>query len=305
VSDLILHHFDFSPFAEKARLCLGQKGLAWASVQIPMNMPRPDLMPLTGGYRKTPVLQIGADIYCDSRLIARELERRFPTPTLFPRGNVGVAMAFSQWSDTAYFNSGAGLAMALNMQNIDKAVIEDRKQFFNFMDFNRLESDVPHMLTQLRAHGALLEEQLADGREFLLGAEPGWIDVCAYFPTWMSRTFFAQGNVMLAPYARLQAWEARVKAIGHGRRRDIEAEAALEIARAAKAAPGAGVDPADPLGLRVGDQVSVSPDDYGKVPVAGRLVTLQLHEVAVERDEPRVGTVVTHFPRIGYRVDRV
>jgi glutathione S-transferase len=238
-------------------------------------------------------------------LIARELERRFPTPPLFPRGNAGLSQAFSQWSDTAYFNAGAGLAMALNLANIDQAVIEDRKQFFNFMDFNRLESDIPHMLTQLRANSALVEEQLADGRNFLLGAEPGWVDVCAYFPTWMSRTFFAQGNEILAPYARLRAWEARLQAIGHGTRRDIEGQVALDIARAADPLPGLGIDAADPLKLSVGERVSVSPDDYGKVPVSGELVTLALHEVAIRREDPRVGAVVTHFPRIGYRIERV
>jgi glutathione S-transferase len=305
MAELILHHFDYSPFAEKARLALGLKGLAWASVQIPMNMPRPDLMPLTGGYRKTPVLQIGADVYCDSRLIARELERRFPEPSLFPRGNAGLAIAFSQWSDTAYFNSGAGLSMALNMQNIDKDVIEDRKQFFNFMDFNKLERDVPHMLTQLRANAALLEEQLADGRTFLLGDSPGWVDICAYFPTWMSRTFFAQGTEVFAPYLRMHAWEQRMKAIGHGRRQHIEAQVALDIAKRAEPAAGAGIDPADPLQLTAGARVSVAPDDYGKVPVVGDLVTLALHEVAIRRHDPRVGTVVTHFPRIGYRIERV
>ena len=103
---LILHHFDFSPFAEKARLVLGFKHLPWDSVQIPMVMPKPELMPLTGGYRKTPVLQIGADIYCDTRLIARELERRFPSPTLFPDGNRGIALALSHWTDTALFEPG-------------------------------------------------------------------------------------------------------------------------------------------------------------------------------------------------------
>src|SRR5689334_19212590 len=36
--------------------------------------PRPELMPMTGGYRRTPVLQIGADIYCDTQLILRVLK---------------------------------------------------------------------------------------------------------------------------------------------------------------------------------------------------------------------------------------
>ena len=49
----------------------------------------PDLVVLTGGYSKTPVLQIGADIYCDTKRIADELETRFPQPTLYPDGATG------------------------------------------------------------------------------------------------------------------------------------------------------------------------------------------------------------------------
>ena len=81
MSDLILHHYPTSPFAEKARLMLGFKNLAWRGVEIPPIAPKPDLTPLTGGYRRTPVLQDGADVWCDTRLIARELERRVPSPT--------------------------------------------------------------------------------------------------------------------------------------------------------------------------------------------------------------------------------
>ena len=61
MSDLILHHYPTSPFAEKVRLILGFKGLAWKSVFIPMIMPKPDVIALTGGHRRTPLLQIGAE----------------------------------------------------------------------------------------------------------------------------------------------------------------------------------------------------------------------------------------------------
>ena len=304
MTDLILHHFDYSPFAEKARLAFGLKGLAWRSVQIPMIMPKPDLMPLTGGYRKTPVLQIGADIYCDTRLIARELERRFPAPTLFPDGNRGLSLALTHWSDTAFFEPGAGLSMALTDQ-VPEAVITDRKQFFNFMNFDRLKQDVPHMLSQLRGNLALLEEQLADGRTFLLGANPGWADIACYFPVWMARIFVPAAAPVLEAHPGVAAWADRVKAIGHGRRTDIDASTALDIARDSTAAPRGGVDTDDPLKLAAGTKVGVSPDDYGKVPVTGELVTLTLDEVAVRRSDPRVGEVVTHFPRIGYRIERV
>src|SRR5271163_2053304 len=86
MTDIILHHYKTSPYSEKVRLGLGLKGLTWASVEIPIIMPKPDLTALTGGYRKTPVMQIGADIYCDSQWIMRELERRHPTPSFYPAG---------------------------------------------------------------------------------------------------------------------------------------------------------------------------------------------------------------------------
>lgn len=299
---LILHHFDWSPFAEKARLALGLKRLEWASVQIPMILPKPDLMPLTGGYRKTPVLQIGADVYCDTRLIACELERRFPDPTLFPGGNRGAALALSHWSDTALFEPGAGLSMA--NKDLPEPLVADRKQFFNFMDFSRLEQDSPHLSTQLRANARLIEEQLADGRRFLLGDAPGWADICAYFPLWMTRTFVAGAAAMLPQGERALAWEARVRAIGHGHRIELDANAALDVANSARPEPGRGVDPRDPLALRAGERVTVTPDDYGKVAVTGELVTLDVEEVAVRRSDPRVGMIVTHFPRIGYRIER-
>ena len=304
MTELILHHFDWSPFAEKARLVFGLKALAWRSVQIPMIMPKPDLMPLTGGYRKTPTLQIGADVYCDTRLIALELERRHPTPTLFPGGSRGLAQALSHWSDTAFFQPGAGLSMAL-AREVPAAVVADRKQFFSFMDFSQLQAQVPHLLTQLRANAHLLEEQLADGRPYLLGAAVGWADITAYFPLWMARTFVPEAVAeLLAPDTWTAAWEGRVRAIGHGTRTDIDAATALDVARAAEPEPGAGVDEHDPLKLRAGELVSVTPDDYGKIPVTGELVTLNVESVAVRRHDPRVGNVVTHFPRIGYRVER-
>src|SRR6188768_244952 len=102
MSELILHHYPTSLFAEKARLLLGFKGLSWHSVKISPVMPKPDLTALTGGYRRTPVLQIGADVYCDTALIARVLEALAPTPTLFPDG-APTAPVLAQWADFTLF----------------------------------------------------------------------------------------------------------------------------------------------------------------------------------------------------------
>jgi glutathione S-transferase len=295
--DLILHHFDLSPFAEKVRVMLGLKRLAWHSVDIPMVMPKPDLVALTGGYRKTPVLQIGADIYCDTRLIARELERRFPTPSLFPDGSRGLTEALAAWSDRVFFDPGAGLSMGTNQALIPAPVLDDRKAFFNFMDFSRLESDIPHLSTQVLVALDLIETQLADGRPFMTGPQPGLADILAYFPLWMLRGNVAKTPEWVATLPCLLAWEARMGLIGHGQRLPMTADEALGLAQAMPVQSAAEIDPRDPLGL-------TAPDDYGRVPVQGTLHRLTRHEVAVKRHDERAGTVAVHFPRGGYRVER-
>jgi len=302
--ELILHHFDLSPFAEKVRLMLGLKGLEWRSVQIPMLMPKPDLTALTGGYRKTPVLQIGADVYCDTRLIAVELEARHPAPSLFPERNRGMSLALSAWSDRAFFEPGAGLSMGLNKRGLPDAVINDRKAFFNFMNFDALERDIPYLTTQLRAQADLIEQQLQDARPFLFGDAAGLADIHAYFPVWMARGNVPTAGAIFSRLPRLAQWESRMRAIGHGRRSEMSAADAHARARNAVPCRGLGVDMDDVLALSEGEEVVVTPDDYGRDPVRGHLESLALHEVAVRRSHPAVGTVVVHFPRIGYRVER-
>ncbi len=108
-TEIIFHHFDASPFSEKIRLAFGLKGLAWRSVRVSPIMPRPDLMPLTGGYRRTPTMQIGADIYCDTAVILAEIEARWPEPPLWPKGQEGVVSMLALWSDKTFFQNTVNL----------------------------------------------------------------------------------------------------------------------------------------------------------------------------------------------------
>lgn len=73
-----------------------------------MIMQKPDLIPLTGGYRKTPVLQIGADIYCDTALIVDVLEKLYPERSLFKAGRL-TNFVYQDWSDNAVFPISAAL----------------------------------------------------------------------------------------------------------------------------------------------------------------------------------------------------
>ena len=123
MTDIILHHYDTSPYSEKVRTGLGLKGLAWASVELPVIMPKPNLTALTGGYRKTPVLQIGADIYCDSQLIMRELERRYPTPSFYPAGH-GAADALAWWAEKTTFSPAVSILFAKKPDALPEGFLE-------------------------------------------------------------------------------------------------------------------------------------------------------------------------------------
>ena len=301
-TDIILHHFDASPFAEKIRMALGMKGLRWQSVDIPMVMPKPDLTALTGGYRKTPVMQIGADIYCDTQCIARELERRYPHPTLFPKNSEALAVALSRWSDAAFFQPGAGLSMGTN-EALPEDILADRRAFFNFLDFSTLQQQLPHLYAQFRAQLQLVEDMLSDGRDYVLGDQPGWCDILAWFPIWMCRGNIANAEELLGDLPKLLVWENRMTAIGHGAPTPLDATEALAIARTSTAASNAQVDATARPAMAAGASVTVTPDDYGAVPVAGELMGLTQYDVSLKRSDPKTGDVVVHFPRIGYRVE--
>jgi len=301
---IILHHFDESPFSEKVRLVFGLKNIAWASVRISRIMPRPDLMPMTGGYRRTPVLQIGADIYCDTQVILRELERRFPEPTLFPAGYEGVASATAMWTDRAFFQSTVNLVFGSLADKVPPDFIADREKLRGAkFDVAAMASAIPQMRDQFRAHVQWIEAQLGDGRNWMCGDSPGLCDINAYMNVWYLRANLpGEADRLLAEFARTRAWETRMRAVGHGPRSEMSTAAALDIAAGATPQTAVLPDPNDPNGRKPGDRVEVMPDDYGKIKVSGEIVALSSDHIAIRRRDPRAGEVVVHFPRAGFLV---
>jgi glutathione S-transferase len=301
---IILHHYDISPYSEKVRLGLGLKGLAWASVEIPVIMPKPDLTALTGSYRKTPVLQIGADIYCDSQLIMRELERRHPRPSFYPAGR-GAADALAWWAEKTMFSPVAGLLFAKKPEVLPKGFLEDRAKFSGRnIDPVTMAAAVPYLLDQLRAHLQWLDQMMADGRSFLQGGPAGLADLAAYHPIWFLQRNFGPAAAPLGGFPRLLSWAERVAAIGHGDPRPMTPQDALAVARVASSSAIAAADPADPVGRRPGQRVTVTPDDTGRDPVVGELVASGADEIVIKRNDPAVGEVCVHFPRAGFAVAR-
>src|SRR5215831_1727226 len=174
---IILHHYDTSPFSEKARLLLGQKGLAWRSVIQPTIMPKPDLTPLTGGYRRIPVMQVGADVYCDTQVILAEIAHRAGGDPLD-----GAGWAVNLWADRLFFQ--ATVPIIFGEIEVPKAFIEDREKLSGRpFDAAAMKAAGLPMRAQWRAQAAWIDQALA-GRDFIAGAKPGLSDIAAYMNVW-------------------------------------------------------------------------------------------------------------------------
>lgn len=299
----ILHHYAGSPFSEKVRLMLGYKGLHWASVTVPTIMPKPDVVALTGGYRRTPFMQVGADVYCDTALVAHLLERLQPAPALFPASQP-LAPMFAQWADSTLFWTVIPFTMrpetfpyvfAGQPPEVVKAFGADRAAFT--AGLRRLTA--ADAAAQMQVQLAALQAQLADGRRWLFGEEATVADFSVAHCLWfIHRVPPLQGSFDALP--ELRDWLDRMLAIGHGDSHALDSGEALRIAATASGHADTHVQPG--LGFEAGQMVTVAAIDYGTDPVAGTLVGLSVDEVVLRRIDERAGTVHVHFPRQGFQI---
>jgi glutathione S-transferase len=306
--EVILHNYPQSPVAEKVRVALGIKGLSWRDVEIPRLPPKPMLTALTGGYRRTPVMQIGADIYCDSQCIIRELERRYPSPSFVPTPEAGLMWCLSRWTDGALFDLAVKLVLGSAGDDLPRDFAEDRGRLYmgeNWAEGLRLaNAQLPHLVAQMRAPLTWLNSQLSDGRTFLLGQAPAAIDAQVYYVVWFIHGRWDGGPSMLSEFPDLVRWQGNVRAIGHGTPSGMSPEEAITRAQGLEPAAQTGVAANDPQGLKVDDLVTISPDiDGGEQPVEGKIRYADAETVVVERIAEDVGTVCVHFPRTGHRIE--
>ena len=307
-SQIILHNYPQSPVAEKVRVVLGIKGLAWSNVEIPRLPPKPLLTTLTGGYRRTPVMQVGADIFCDSQCIIRELEKRHPAPSLMPTADAGLMWCLSRWTDGALFDLAVKIVLGSAGDNLPADFAADRGRLYlgeNWAEgLKQANTELPHLVAQLRAPLSWLEQQLSDGRTYLLGNEPAAIDAQMYHVVWFVAGRWDGGPLLVAQFAQVQRWMDSILAIGHGSQTDMTSESALAVATAEEPMTLATVSKDDPQGLTVGQSVSVFPDvNGGEQAVSGRLRMADAETVAIDRVSDQAGNVCVHFPRAGYRIE--
>jgi len=295
--EIILHHYDTSPFSEKVRVMLGVKGLSWRSVIQPVIMPKPELIPLTGGYRRIPVMQVGADVYCDTQVILAEIEARHRKPDVIR----GADWAVNLWADRLFFQATVAVVFGEIGDAVPAEFIADREKLSGRpFDMAAMKVAAGPMKAQWRAHAAWIERGLGS-TDFLGGSTPSLSDIAAYMNVWwLGRAAPSSAASLLQGLTKTLGWRERMRALGHGRRSEMTGAEALQAATAASPGKPAPSDPADPSGLKPGDAVVVRADDYGRDPVEGRLVTVNAERITIARECGELDVVNVHFPRVGY-----
>lgn len=305
MDNYILHHYPPSPVAEKIRKAFGIKGLSWCAVEENRLPPRRELFAMTGGYRRIPVLQIGADLYCDTQCILREIEACSPSPSLFPKGFEGLPFGLSRWTDDELFTHSFKAVLAPAYNDLPSEFVADRARLYLGADNDMAKeaADMPHTLAQLRAQIGWVDDGLKEGRAYILGDDPSMADILVWYLVWFLRERYRDQAAFFEEFDALNEWAVRMDALGYGEQKSLSPEEALKIAKEAEPLAPSFEDERDPQGLKVGMRVTIEPlTESGETPIAGTLHAVGRDVVALSMESDECGATLVHFPRVGYRV---
>ena len=298
---LILHQYDISPFSQKAQKMMGLKELSWQSVEMPMIAPKPDVEALTGGYRGTPVLQIGRDVFIDNWMIARALDE-FDASGLAINAQGGLReAALYAWGERL-FTPLLQAALAAYQSEWDADFLADRKRVFPDVDFDTLDVSDPDRRSQVRAYLGTVEAQLGLDQDFLGGAQADSCDIHVWGMVWMIHSALPALMPIVETFPRLTDWYDRVSAMGTGDREDVKIDVAWQSLKDGPARPLPDTPDQEPLAPWVGEVVDIAAGSADRGSASGRLLAVD-HEQVVLGVEPISGEAAqVWFPRFGYHL---
>lgn len=303
MTQVIFHHYPPSPVAEKVRIAFGMKSLSWQSVEIPRLPPKPLLMPLTGGYRRTPVAQIGADIYGDSQNIFRMLDEQMGGPQLV----TGLSMALASWSESVLFSLALRVVLTNAMDEAPPEFIQDRGSLYFDKGWTKeqMKADLPAFESQLQAGLSLLERHASQSGDYLFGDTPSQADANLHYLLWFVNGRWDGGPAFLSRFPHLLAIQEKVMACGYGTSEDLSAEEALAIARAASPNSPTGIFCPNPQNLAVGDTVIVrQAGDTADPDITGKLRMLDETRISLDMHNDDIGHSALHLPVLGYMIKK-
>lgn len=299
MSEVVLHEYAISPFSEKVRRVLAYKGIPYRSVEQPIMAPKPDLTPLTGGYRRIPVMQVGADIYCDTALIIRRLDTLFPERPVVPVKEQGLAMMIEDWADHRVFSQAVPPVVVALADALPEGFFEDRGAMTPAFQKETLINAAPVAFEQIGHVLNYLDQQL-QSTTFVLGESFTVADAaCFHTIKFLKNDPSNEAHIDARP--AVARWVKQIEDFGPGK---VESMTPAEALAAARDASPSDVDGASVVvdGYALGDTVTIIADDYGQEATSGKVTRILKNQISVVREDENLGSIAVHYPRAGYRV---
>lgn len=301
----IFHHYPQSPIAEKIRMTFGIMGMEWQSVHIPRIPPKPLLMPLTGGYRRTPVLQLGSDIFCDSQSIAGQLRLQNSKASAYQLSNKAFELILGSFGETILFSLTVRVVLTSSMGVAPEEFIKDRGSLYFEPGWTveEMRDSLPSILMQLQAAFDLINHHLLENGPFINGDRPSYSDAVVQHCVWFLCGRFEGGDEFIEPFDAICKQRDLIASLGHGTSHDISAEQALETAIKNPPKAPKGINCTYTGGLKYAQKVKIRPNGRTSDPdVIGALRYLDETLIIIDYAHEDAGQVAIHFPVLGYQI---
>lgn len=296
----ILYHYPMSPYSEKLRLTMGLLQRPWLSAQVAAYPPRAALAAVVGGYRRIPVLQIGAHIYCDTRLaFAALMGDESGYLSLTDRDE-----ALRQWAEqevffavlaaSSHYRALRYLTRELSILGLLRFL---RDRIVMKRDASIIQPDAKTGRDVLSSFVSHLDDRLTENA-YLSGPEMGYLDLCCFHPLWMACQI--DPRVTARCSSAVRAWFKKIQDIGHGEFSPATPQIIADAIAEQTDFSGGVVEPP----YLVAEPVTVRPSDYARDASSGMLVSLDGRRIVLERPLSEGGRVFLHFPRHGFEISR-
>jgi glutathione S-transferase len=134
-------------------------------------MPRPDIALLNVHYRRIPVMAIGRDVYCDTRIQLRKLEQLFPGSALSPTSPEAATLQklFEIWAIEGGLFARASQLIPSEMPLLKDPKFQKDREDFSGRPWTKenIDKNRPEALVMARKGFVLLEGLMKDGRDWV------------------------------------------------------------------------------------------------------------------------------------------
>lgn len=302
-NQIILHQIKRSAYSEKIRLMLDMSGLDWLRVDAPAHTNKREVQRiLVDGYsRRLPLLQVGADLYCDTDVITHQLSLMSDIQS-FSKENLGNNQSLAIELEKDVFRVFLG---SIPPAQLLKAYFKD----YTFKDFSgfligRVQSfkgvDLPTMpykvaLEKKEVYLKKFDEMLKNQMFLLDDNQPCIVDYSLYHHVWYQEI---NNNIhTIEPYKNIMRWFALMKSKRRALAKEVSGQEALLIAKESQpqAIPHRMLE-----SKRLGQVVTLRPNDYAgqaTLPVTGIVVGEDDHKIILKRESKETGIIHVHFPK--------